>query len=275
MNSIAPASWALPLFPPLADWFPSGHWSLLFAPALAVALSVWFHRRKRAPEPECARMRMASDLHDDIGANLTQIIVLAEVLRRQHEPDNPQLAASLAAIARISGETAEALGDLVWATNPQHDSLTNLARRMRRFASEILPAASIEFSFSAPPPENDLRLAPELRRQLYLIFKESLNNIVRHARCTQATIELRVEDAHLSLRILDNGRGIGAAREGNGLPGLRRRAQSLGGELTISSVAGGTAISLRAPLSGKENASDTFRARQWLIRILVMPRTYL
>lgn len=250
-----------------ADGFPLLCWLVLLVCFLMSVHSFRCRRsRNQARELERVRARIASDLHDDIGASLSQIAVLTEVLWRQTEHEHPHLAQSLATIAQLSGEAVDALSDIVWATNPQHDSLTNLVRRMRRFASEILPAAQIEFSFVAPPPETELHLEAELRRQLFLIFKESLNNLVRHARCTQAAIELQRADAHLWLQIRDNGRGFAVHQrsEGNGLLNLQRRAQTIGAELTIHSIPGGTTILLRVPYCQTTDRPKWQAFRRWL-----------
>ncbi len=258
---------AVPWFFLCAIFFPMLWWAVFSACLAATFLSLLCRpRMTKPPELQRLRTRIAADLHDDIGANLSQIAVLTEVLRRQTEQAHPQFASSLDAIARISGETVDAMSDIVWATNPKHDALTNLIPRMRRFANEILPAARIEFSFSAPDLQKDWRLEGELRRQVWLIFKESLNNIVRHARCTQVSIELRLENAHLLLQIRDNGRGFIATHisAGNGLPNLQRRAQAIGAELTINSIPNGTTSLLRAPLDRPAGSPELQAGTGWL-----------
>ncbi len=204
-------------------------------------------RHKRRLDLERTRARVAADLHDDIGASLSQLAVLGEVLHRKLSDTDPQITATLAAMRRISGEAVDAMSDIVWTTNPQQDSLSNLVRRMRRFASEILPAAGIEFSFQAPNPEADVRLEAELRRQVFLIFKESINNLVRHSGCTQASIELWLNGTELTLQLKDNGRGFDPtlSAEGNGLKSLRRRAQLLGAQFGIDGAYRGTTVFLR------------------------------
>lgn len=258
---------AVPWFVLLAIFSPLLWWAVFSACLAAGFLSLLCRPRlTKPPELQHLRARLAADLHDDIGANLSQIAVLTEVLRRQTQQTHPHLAHALDAIARISGETVDAMSDIVWATNPKHDALTNLIPRMRRVASEVLPAARIEFSFAAPDLPNDWRLAGELRRQVFLIFKESLNNIVRHARCTQVSIEVRLENAHLLLQVRDNGRGFTAAHlsAGNGLPNLHRRAQAIGAELTISSISSGTTILLRAPLGHPAGSPELQAVTNWL-----------
>ena len=206
-------------------------------------------RQQRKLDLERMRTRVAADLHDDIGASLSQLAVLGEVLNRRLGDTDPQITTTLAAMQRISSEAVDAMSDIVWTTNPQMDSLSNLVRRMRRFASEILPAAGIEFSFQAPNTETGIHLEAELRRHVFLIFKESINNIVRHSGCTHASVELWLNGAELTLQLNDNGHGFDptSLAEGNGLKNLRRRAQSLGAQFNINCVNGGTTVLLRVP----------------------------
>ena len=131
------------------------------------------------------------------------------------------------------------MSDIVWAINPQKDSLHEMVRRMRRFANEVLPARGITFTIAAP--EGDVRLGADERRHIYLIFKEALNNVLRHADATAVAIELRLANRKLHLEITDNGRGyrpppVGAGLEsdGNGLISMARRAKSLGGAFGIT-----------------------------------------
>jgi len=122
---------------------------------------------------------------------------------------------------------------------------------MRRFAAAAFTARDIAFSFRAPGAEQDIKLGADIRRQVYLIFKESVNNIVRHSRCTKAEIDLAIERNWLRLKLSDNGRGfdVSEASSGNGLSSMRRRARKLGGDLEIGSTSSaGTTVMLKAPL---------------------------
>jgi signal transduction histidine kinase len=128
---------------------------------------------------------------------------------------------------------------------------------MRRFASDTLTARDICLRFRAP--EQDQSLAAEVRRQVFLLFKESVNNIVRHANATEVEIDFTLTDHHLSLRVWDNGHGFAETAPqpgqngGNGLLSMRRRAAVLGGKLeVISGNGGGTTIKLEAPLGGRK-----------------------
>src|SRR5207244_2151429 len=113
---------------------------------------------------------------------------------------------------------------------------------------------NIKFHFRGPDRDRELKLNPEVRRDVFLIFKEAVNNIVRYSECTQATIELRVEGRWLELSVSDDGKGIdaNATDEGNGLASMRRRAEGFGGQLEIISANGnGTTIRLKVPIGGR------------------------
>lgn len=200
---------------------------------------------------EQVRTRIAADLHDDIGSNLSRIALLSEVVRQQvSEPDSP-VTERLALISSVARESVDAMSDIVWAINPKRDRLRDLTQRMRRFAEDAFNARHIEFRFRAPSPEQDLALGADLRREVFLIFKESVHNIVRHSACTEADIDFQVEGGWLVLSMSDNGKGLDVSQSshGHGVHSMRQRAKNLGGTLEITSQDGqGTAVVLRAPL---------------------------
>jgi signal transduction histidine kinase len=143
------------------------------------------------------------------------------------------------------------MGDIVWAINPSHDHLRDLQQRMRRFASDLFAARNIDFVFRAPAADQDLKLTADMRREIYLVFKEAVNNVVRHSECTHAEIDFSRERECLALRVSDNGKGLPACESGagNGLLNMQARARTLGGEVSVTSAAGrGTTIALRIPL---------------------------
>ena len=215
-----------------------------------IAYSLYRHRLARLLELERVRTRIATDLHDEIGTNLSLIAMVSEVANRTAKQDDPQVAGWLSLIASTSRESVDAMSDIVWAVNPNRDRLGDLTQRMRRVADEACSAANIALVFVTPADESGLKLGVDTRRELFLIFKEAMNNIVRHAHCTETRIELRLEDRAVQLRLSDNGRGfdVSSASTGNGLASMRRRVQQVGGDLDISSVATGTTITVRAPI---------------------------
>jgi signal transduction histidine kinase len=228
-------------------------WWFLAVASLLVLLavySIYRYRVRRLIELERVRTRIATDLHDDIGSNLSRIAMLSEVMRQQ-KGDNASINERLSLIAGISRETVDSMSDIVWAVNPAKDRLSDLSQRMRRVAGDLFAARNIELRFSAPDAETDVRLGADVRREVFLIFKEAVNNMLRHSQCTEANIEFRINRGVLLLRLSDNGKGFSpnGAGDGNGLSSMRLRAERLGGHLELISSGGvGTTIVLKLPL---------------------------
>jgi len=155
-------------------------------------------------------------------------------------------------VAESLHDKVDSMSVIVWAINPNKDNLRDLIQRMRRFASDLFTARKIEFTFSAPGEEQALKIGADLRRQVFLVVKEAVNNVARHSAATEAQIEMRIENRSLTIRVSDNGAGFDPAdvNEGHGLESMRARAKELGGELQIISNDGrGTTILLTVPLS--------------------------
>ena len=147
-----------------------------------LAFLVWAAHRYRVAQAvhlERVRTRIATDLHDDIGASLSQIAILSEVLIQRCGHDQG-LSGPLAGMARSARELLASMSDIVWAINPRHDHLRDLQQRMRRFARDFFAARNIEFVFRAPAADQDSSWAPDMRREIFLVFKEAVNNIARH-----------------------------------------------------------------------------------------------
>jgi signal transduction histidine kinase len=219
------------------------------------ALAFYRSRLRRILELERLRARIGTDLHDDICSSLSQIAVLSEVSRQRLGKEQNSVSESLAQIANTSRDLVDSMSDIVWAINPRRDRLIDLTQRMREFTGDVFTAREIEFSFRAPAGGPEFRLDADARRQIYLIFKEAVNNAARHSRCTQAWIQLDVAHGRLLLRVRDNGRGFdlngdaATSRNGNGLASMRKRARALGGEIEIISRASlGTTVKLNLPL---------------------------
>ncbi len=207
--------------------------SVLLLTAMAIYL-FYKNRLARLLVMERMRTRIATDLHDDIGANLTRISLLSEVAKQKSENGNGNLLTSIADIAR---ESVSSMNDIVWAIAPEHDSLLDLTVRMRRHAEEVFALRDVDLEFDAPTVETDLKLSVGVRRDVLLIFKEAVNNAAKHSNCSQVAIDFRVDEATLFLQIKDNGRGfnIDSQSDGQGLHSMSRRARALGGDLTIDS----------------------------------------
>jgi ligand-binding sensor domain-containing protein/signal transduction histidine kinase len=248
--SSQPASISFRILPPIWQRW----WFLTLAGLFVAGLAyvAYKYRINQLLELERVRTRIATDLHDDIGSSLSQIAILSEVARNRVSRIDNGSDKELSLIARISRESVDAMSDIVWAINPQRDWLGDLVGRMRRLAGEIFPARGIEFEFATDIPEQDTRLNTDLRRQVFLIFKECVNNIVRHSKCTQVSIALSVEGSWLVMKLRDNGKGFdpATARSGHGLMSMQGRAKKLGGELKITTNdADGTVVTAKVPLA--------------------------
>jgi signal transduction histidine kinase len=209
--------------------------------------SLYRYRVAHLVEMANMRTRIASDLHDDIGANLTRIALLSEVAQQGlSRSDGP-----LSSIARIARESVGSMSDIVWAINPARDTLLDLIRRMRQHADELFTRRGIELQFNAPVDTQGVRLGVDVRRELLLIFKEAANNAARHSRCSQVRVELRMDHSRLLLELYDNGSGFDTSleSEGQGLLSMQRRARRLHGHLHITSgTQPGTTVTLVLPL---------------------------
>ena len=217
---------------------------------------------ERLLELQQVRRRIATDLHDDVGSSLTKIALLSEAARQKIACKDEVACEHLISVTAISNELVETMSDIVWAINPQKDNLSDLSQRMRRFASDIFTARQINFRFQTPAIERDIRLGANVRREVLLIFKESVNNAVKHSQCSEVILNFSVEAGWLELSISDNGKGFdpalvkadtgfltSARKGGNGLASMRRRAREMGGQLEITtSEDSGTTLSLRLPL---------------------------
>ena len=221
-------------------------------------------REDRMRELQKVRSRIATDLHDDIGSSLTQIAVLSEVARGQASTLNADnVATPLERIKNVSKELVAVMSDIVWAINPQKDHLNDLVQRMRRFGSDLLSGRGIAFEFNAPDMSESTELGANIRREVFAIYKESINNAVKYSECSKVVTDFSVSDDSLVLKISDDGKGFDTGVVlsedfrpdigGNGLVSIRRRATELGGICDIQSGGGGTAIIVSVPLGHHEN----------------------
>jgi signal transduction histidine kinase/ligand-binding sensor domain-containing protein len=234
-------------------------WFLLLSAAVLSVLIYSAHRYRlaHALALERVRTRIAADLHDDIGSSLSHIAILSELAGQKLEGQAEAVRRPLSEIEQVSRGLVDSMSDIVWAIDPRKDHLRDLSQRMRRWASDILTGRNIDFTFHAPA--EDLRLDAEMRREVFLVFKEAVHNLVKHSRCTAARIELRCEGDSLVVEISDNGAGFTPEGEpqGHGLRSMRTRASRLGGEARIDSNGKGTSVRLRVPLRGAGRALNT------------------
>jgi len=233
-------------------------WFLSLVAAALAFLVYGLHRYRVAQllAVERIRTRIAGDLHDDIGAGLSQIAILSEVVKREMQPQDSKPGKLLDHIASVSGELVDSMSEIVWAINPRGDTLEALVQRMRRFASDVLSSRDIEFDFRVLPPDHRAGLRADIRRHTFLIFKEAITNAARHASCTRVSASLSFDKHQMALTVRDDGCGFECHGTGNGqhgghgLSNLQRRAMEMGARIEIVSGQGaGTHITLHAPLA--------------------------
>jgi signal transduction histidine kinase len=211
-------------------------------------------RIEQAQAIEQERTRVAHDLHDELGSGLTTMGLLGALVNNPATPSEVK-AGYLEQITHSAYSLVTALDEIVWAINPQYDSIASSVNYYAYFAQPFLNAAGIDCRLEIADHFDEYPLDPHLRHSVFLAFKEALNNVVRHSGATEATIKIITASDHLIIAIHDNGRGMDpdesqSGRSHDGLVGMHDRLTHLGGTFMIDSQAGqGTTVEFRIPLS--------------------------
>lgn len=255
-----PATVALAVHP----YFWQTSWFLAAVTAAIAGGGVWIFRRatvrrlgrrlerlRQQHAVEQERARIAQDIHDELGANLTSIGLLADMGAR-HKGDPAALARDLGDISQTARASVAAMDAIVWALNPRNDSLDHFANYVAQFTRDFFRPTQLRTRLELPANLPAQPLTTETRHELFLLVKESFNNIVRHAEAAEVRLELACENGHLRLTVADDGKGLPSqpAGEGqDGLANLRERIGRLGGTLHVESQTGqGTRLDFTLPL---------------------------
>ena len=240
-----PASFSFVILPPLwARWWFIGCAGLILAGSV---YSFYRYRLGKLLELERTRSRIALDLHDDIGSSLTRISVMTEVAGRQSGTDMEAARGTLASVGDTARELIEALSDIVWTVDPKHDDLQNVIRRITQFGQELCEGRGIGFETDLSGSFESTKLTPESRRDIYLVFKEGIHNIVKHSGATRARFCVSATPHGALLELSDDGAGLpeDAEGSGHGLGSLRERGERAGLRFSLTSKKGkGTQIQL-------------------------------
>lgn len=208
---------------------------------VSVAFVVNRNKLKQRNKELELRNRIAADLHDDVGSSLSSIRLLGEMVRQQPEA-SPALLEKMGENIR---ETLESMGDIVWMIKPEADKDSRaLARRMEKFAADITASSGIRCVFRSENPEA-FALSMLQKRNVYLIFKEALNNAIKYAEASEINVSLRFTGKRLLLEVTDDGKGFDtqSVRAGNGLDNMAQRAADIGASYELTSVSGkGTTV---------------------------------
>lgn len=202
------------------------------------------YRLQQSLKVERLRNKIASDLHDEVGSSLTRISIYADLI--QNETADLESKNYLKGISALSREVVTTMSDIVWSIDNRYDTLEALLLRMKDFATEILQSKNIELHFQTSGLQPGKVLDPGLKQNLYLIFKEAINNIVKHAQASVVSVLIQENKDGFLMRIEDNGKGLPSTESvrGNGLRSMRRRAVAIEGELEFL-VSDGTTISVK------------------------------
>lgn len=198
--------------------------------------------------------RIARDLHDDIAASMSGIRILSRVAQQQFSDKVPDAAPLLEQISKSAQSTLESISDLIWAVKPHPDYLNDMADRMREYAQKFLDAKDIDYQLNIPRNLPVMEMDIEARRNAYLIFKEAINNAMKHSECAKMDISLLADSEKVTLLVADDGCGFDPAQKMEniktvGLGSMQRRAADIGGSLSIQSEPGkGTRIAFILPL---------------------------
>lgn len=196
------------------------------------------------------RQRISKDLHDDIGARLTNINILSAL--GQQKINEPQETSDY--LKRISNEiqtSVEALDDIVWSIDSKNDSIEEITARMRRYAADVFDKPAIQYTFETDEQSLPATLFIGKRRDLFFVFKETINNIQKHAVATEVTINLEAKDNNLLMQVTDNGKGFDTDQptHRNGLKNMQQRMQKWGGTFTVqSSLGNGALLKIKLPI---------------------------
>lgn len=206
------------------------------------------NRARRMLELEQMRNHIARDLHDDIGSTLSSINIMSQLALRE----NGHAGNHLNKIASHSASMMEKMSDIVWSINPKNDSLEQVVTKMKEFSAEILEPKNIDYAFHIEETIYSMKLNAEKRKNIFLIFKEAVNNAAKYSEGTKVTISLSVKNQQLYLMVRDNGKGFnpGLGTTGNGLKNMEDRAVAMQGKLIrTSEPATGTNIQLEIPIT--------------------------
>ena len=223
---------------------------------VAVVRYVSTQKLQRQLALEKERSRIARDLHDQLGANLTQVALLGEMA--EADTSSPEeIHAHAQQISQTARETTRSLDEIVWAVNPANDTLDGLITYICKYAQEYLAFAGLRCRADMPAQLPAIAFPPEVRHNIFLAFKEAINNVVKHARASEVWIRLQLQPGHFTLEIEDDGRGLGnpdtiAAQSRDGLRNMRKRMEDIHGEFLIGPGAnGGTLVRLTVPVKAK------------------------
>ena len=223
--------------------------SLLFA-IISIVLIINRNKYKKLEAEQRLRNQIAADLHDEIGSTLSSISILSEIVAFQQKKGDSKLEI-MQQVSNDAREVIDKMDDIIWTINPQNDSLYNLETRLKSYAIPIFESKDIEFKVDFSAISENVKIDIRKRRDIYLILKEAINNLIKYSSSKNAVIEAKLNNKSIVFEIKDNGIGFDANAESqrNGLKNMKMRADKIGATLNIYSTIGkGTKVILNVPL---------------------------
>jgi signal transduction histidine kinase len=222
---------------------------LLGIGALGVTVGVAYRRYRLRSQLEMEKVRssIAADFHDELGANLSSIALYSDILMQNKGDDSPKSTPLLENINQNARQTLSSISDLIWTIKPDNDVLEGTLIRMKEYSIPLMEAKNIAFEFHIDEALRHAELDMTIRKSLYMVFKEGINNAIKYADASRITVSLTQADRKIRLEISDNGKGFDQklVRLGNGLGNMQKRASEIKGELTIATLPGnGTTLCL-------------------------------
>ena len=196
------------------------------------------------------RLRISADMHDEIGSGITHIALLSELVQAQHKGESKK---EMQIISSSAHKLVQTISEIIWALNPQNDTLENLLAYMREQSQQYFEPFDKDFTIDFPEEIPAIKLTNEMRRNLYLVTKELLNNALKHADASAINLSFRIINKELLFMVSDNGTGINEGKkrsDANGMKNLKKRMNDIGGTITWSSKAQGTEVKYVLPLQG-------------------------
>ena len=227
-------------------------WFILVVILAVIGIIVLFYnyyKTRKLVDIERIRVRIASDLHDDVGASLTEVALQSDFL--QASKIDPEFKQSLEQIGKQCGKIVTSLDDIVWSIDARNDTVGDLTDRMQDYILNVLEPKNFQVRYDFEDLKMENKLEVPVKENLYLIFKEAVNNISKYSNGDKVDISMTTENGDFKFQIHDNGTsGAGAKKTGHGLRNMVMRAKRINADIDVSTKNGFTVL-----LSGKLNTN--------------------
>lgn len=238
-------------------------WFRIFAVLVFIGILYYLFtlRYKGLLEIEKLKTKIAADLHDNVGAGLTEISILSELTSNLIKGKDYNPEKNLNIISDKSRGLVDSMSDIVWVVNPKRDSLYDLIVRLKDSYSDTLSTLGIAFKTNNLEAFSSIKLPMDYKQNLYLIFKEALNNSIKHSKCKQISLDAIIEKDVIQLILTDDGAGFDAelTMRGNGITNIKNRTKHIGGNVEISSAGQGTSIKFAGRIKRMDKIKLFFR----------------